>query len=585
MEMSSPLHKRTRDDVDADAVDHDADAAGSSSPSSSDHNADIDTADVAGASLVSAIVGGGGASSKQSGDGTTQFSSTNQPEGANKRPRSSGEYEPNPEKRRKLLWRYITKLRKTVEAIERTTDTPIVVLCSTEVDDATGRPVVQHVLGRQDSVIMRACWSDPRCEATRNAIWDAESTARKARAAQPADDGAERDSSADGSHPEQQSKDQAAPETDRPGPKMTSVVDINTARTQLRAELGCRPGFGKPERRPKWWPAVVAWRYDYSLQKMSKRDLGIVHAAFCTYQELRPFRVVSSKQAAEAAAAAAAAASATTTPGAAAFTGTMKNASAAKTTTAKTTAPISATKPKPERSANPAGTTNVLDSKGSIMPSWAPASARVVPPPIPYRYGFNRSGGDDVVSKSRVAGFGSSWDAVPAAGALGPVDAPVGLIPCAQARPRTWQPVGGTGRSSADYGEPIGPATASGSIPAAAPQELVRRGPTIPRLDAAAGRAAAAGGPVAGAGHALAAAVAGDGLAAAAAAAPAAAGQRFVTAREMVPSAARQPHLQGAYRSFLSLQSEELRQVEGANMPFGQRRDVGNNVHAGLMLI
>ena len=88
--------------------------------------------------LLSAIVG-------DQPRGRMRFSSTHQPAAAAKRSYRSCEYEPNPEKRRKILWRSLKSLRTNLEVIERATGTPIVLLCSTRTDAKTGHPVVQHV--------------------------------------------------------------------------------------------------------------------------------------------------------------------------------------------------------------------------------------------------------------------------------------------------------------------------------------------------------------------------------------------------------------------------------------------------------
>lgn len=100
--------------------------------------------------LVSAIVGDGAAQLSQQRGGQIRFSSTHQPDAVTKRPYRSCEYEPNPEKRRKILWRGLKSLRTMLEVIEKATGTPIVLLCSTRTDAKTGHPVVQHVRARSN---------------------------------------------------------------------------------------------------------------------------------------------------------------------------------------------------------------------------------------------------------------------------------------------------------------------------------------------------------------------------------------------------------------------------------------------------
>ena len=73
------------------------------------------------------------------------------------------------------------------------------------------------------------------------------------------------------------------------------MIDFNTALAQLRTEMGARPGFGRANRKPPWWPERVRWSYDYSLKKMSQKDVILVHAAFCQHEGTEPPQIIKSR--------------------------------------------------------------------------------------------------------------------------------------------------------------------------------------------------------------------------------------------------------------------------------------------------
>ena len=488
------------------------------------------------AGLVSAIVG----ESAQPARRPFRFSSTHQPSAdavAARRTRFAVDFEPDPKKRSKMLSRHLKTLRKMVELIEKSTGTPIVLLCSTSTDDETGRPVVRHVLGRPDSAIMRACWSDPRCEDTRNAIWDAEIAERhgadRSTSMLQQDGGgaasapAAQTSAVAGTAVRQDARSAAAP-----------VIDIGTARTQLRAVLGVRPGFGKSDRKPRWWPDLVPWQYEYSLQRMSTKDLGVVHSAFCKDQGLPVQRVISVKAAAKAAAA---------TSSSTAVAGRATGVRPAKSDTIDCTTQVtSLTSESRERES--VGLKRGRD--GSVRP------------PIPSRYKVKRGGrdGDDNVIRSARSNIGQGEMATVRALGSGARSSPLREIPRIPTRPQSWQAQcrGASGASGSSDPAAVLPRAGQSTSVSSAEGHLASTAEALTTVPATARRGVGKDQGV-GVGVGVGTGT-GGGLPRPARRMAASAGG------EMAPPAARKPRRQRAYTSFLSLRSEELAPSEGGQV-------------------
>ena len=64
--------------------------------------------------------------------------------------------------------------------------------------------------------------------------------------------------------------------------------DIQVASSQILSTLGTRPGYGKPERKPKWWPDSVKWAPGYSLQRMRHIDVAMAYLALCKDRGMAP---------------------------------------------------------------------------------------------------------------------------------------------------------------------------------------------------------------------------------------------------------------------------------------------------------
>eukprot|EP01043_Picozoa_sp_COSAG02_P057863 COSAG02_NODE_7100_length_3185_cov_3.158782_1_plen_377_part_00 len=332
------------------------------------------------------------------------------------------------------------------------------------------------------------------------------------------------------------------------------VVDIETARTQLRAALGARPGFGKSDRMPTWWPDAVPWRQDYSLGKISKKDLGVVHSAFCKHQGLAVQRVVSIKAAAKAAAA-------ITAP-----TAVGDRATGVRYATSDPTVARDCT----VQVANVASEDRELESVGLKR-----GRDRSLPPPIPSRYKAKRSGRDGGNNVTRSDGSNSSQEEMATADALGSsarssTHRPI--PPCIPTRPRSWQAqcrgVSGSRVPAAvlhHTDRSTSAQSAEGQVASTAEAMVVvlaggSGGATAAARGAGAGRAGVGGGV--GAEETLpqparetAASVGGD----------------------MAPPAARKPRRQRAYTSFLSLRSEEQALSEGRQVVVSADQDARAN--------